>query len=92
VFPNRSFRHSAIYVNVASGIKKPQDLAGKKVGEFAIYGHDAGVWPKGILSDEYGVTPDQCHWIVGRLDWPMKPIDFIPHLHPANVEVKSDPG
>jgi hypothetical protein len=92
VFPNRSFRHSAIYVNVASGIKKPQDLAGKKVGEFAIYGHDAGVWPKGILSDEYGVTSDQCRWIVGRLDWPMKPIDFIPHLHPANVEVKSDPG
>jgi hypothetical protein len=27
VFPNRSFRHSAIYVNVASGIKEPQDLA-----------------------------------------------------------------
>ena len=92
VFPNRSFRHSAIYVNVASGIKKPQDLVGKQVGEFAIYGHDAGVWPKGILSDEYGVTPDQCRWIVGRLDWPMEPIDFIPHLHPANVEVKSDPG
>jgi hypothetical protein len=92
VFPNRSFRHSAIYVNVASGIKKPKDLVGKTVGEFAIYGHDAGVWPKGILSDEYGVTPDQCRWIVGRLDWPLKPIDFIPHLHPANIEVASAPG
>ena len=55
-------------------------------------GHDAGVWPKGILSDEYGVTPDQSRWIVGGLDWPMKPIDFIPHLHPANVEVTWAPA
>ncbi len=44
VFPNRCFRHSAIYTNVDSGIQKPEDLAGKTVGEFAMYGHDAGVW------------------------------------------------
>lgn len=43
VFPNRCFRHSAIYVNTSSSIEKPQDLAGKTVGEFALYGHDAGV-------------------------------------------------
>ena len=89
VFPNRCFRHSAIYINTSSGIKKPQDLAGKTVGEFAVYGHDAGVWPKGILSDDYGVTPDQCRWVVGGLDWPLEPIDFIPHPHPANIEVTS---
>lgn len=91
VFPNRCFRHSAIYVNIASGIKKPEDLAGKTVGEFAMYGHDAGVWPKGILSDEYGVTPDQCRWIVGSLDWPLKPIDFVPQPHPAGIEITSAP-
>lgn len=87
VFPNRCFRHSAIFVNTSSGIAKPQDLAGKTVGELAVYGHDAGVWPKGILSDEFGVTPDQCRWIVGGLDWPMEPVDFIPQPHPANVDV-----
>ena len=87
VFPNRCFRHSAIYVNRASGIARPQDLAGKTVGEFAVYGHDAGVWPKGILADEYGVKPDQCRWVVGGLDWPLAPIDFIPRLHPAGVTV-----
>ncbi|MEH2332426.1 hypothetical protein [Nostoc sp.] len=91
VFPNRCFRHSAIYINKASGIKIPNDLVGKTIGEFAVYGHDAGVWPKGILSDDYGVTPDQCRWIVGTLDWPLKPVDFIPHPHPANVEVEQAP-
>ena len=91
VFPNRCFRHSAIYVNVDSGIRTPGDLAGKTVGEFAMYGHDAGVWPKGILADEHGVTPDQCRWIVGSLDWPLQPIDFVPQPHPANVDVTFAP-
>ncbi len=30
IFPNRAFRHSAIYVNKASGITKPEDLNGKR--------------------------------------------------------------
>jgi 4,5-dihydroxyphthalate decarboxylase len=60
IFPSRDFRHSAIFVNTAAGIEKPADLAGKSIGEFALFGHDAGVWPKGILSDEYGVIVDQC--------------------------------
>ena len=91
VFPNRGFRHSAIYVNVASGIRRPEDLAGKTIGEFALYGHDAGVWPKGILADEFGVKPEQCRWVIGSLDWPLKPIDFVPLPHPANVEVTTAP-
>ena len=48
--------------------------------------------PKGIPSDEYGVTPDQCRWIVGGLDWPLAPIDFIPQPHPANVDMTPAPG
>lgn len=43
VFLARQFRHSAIFVNTASGIEEPRDLAGKTVGEFATYGHDADV-------------------------------------------------
>lgn len=59
VFPNRYFRHSAIYINKESGIR-PEDLAGKTVSELALYGYDAGVILKGMLSDEFGITPDQC--------------------------------
>src|SRR5262249_4842187 len=32
VFPVRAFRHSAIFVNANSGIKKPEDLNGKTIG------------------------------------------------------------
>ncbi len=91
VFPNRQFRHSSIFINTSSGIEKPEDLAGKTIGELAIYGHDAGVWPKGILSDEYGVTPDQCRWLIGGSDFPIEPYDFVPQIHPDNVEIAFAP-
>ena len=54
VFLNRCFRHSAIYINKASGIDRPEDIFGKTVGELAAYGHDAGITAKAILSDEFG--------------------------------------
>ncbi len=88
VFPVRSFRHGAIYVNKASGITRPEDLAGKRIGELALYGHDGGVMPKGILSDDYGVKPEQCRWIVGGIDFPMDPVDFVPHPVPEGIEVE----
>jgi len=91
VFLARAFRHSAIYVNTACGIKTPRDLAGKIIGEFGMYGHDAGVWPKGILSDEFGLKPQQSRWIIGASDWYMKPFDFIPQPHPADVDVQPVP-
>ena len=91
VFPNRAFRHSAIYVNKASGIEKPEDLNGKTIGELALYSHDAGIIPKGILMDEYGFKPETCRWIIGGLDWPMKPIDFVPDTHPSDVQVSRIP-
>jgi 4,5-dihydroxyphthalate decarboxylase len=54
IFPSRFFRHSCIYVNRHSGIAEPKDLIGKRVGtpEFQM---TAGVWIRGILSDEYQV-------------------------------------
>jgi ABC-type nitrate/sulfonate/bicarbonate transport system substrate-binding protein len=88
VFPNRAFRHSAIYVNRASGIERPADLAGKRIGELALYGHDAGVMPKGILADEFGFAPSTARWLIGGIDFPMKPIDFVAQPHPGDVEVE----
>jgi hypothetical protein len=88
VFLNRAFRHAAIYVNKASGITRPEDLAGKRIGELALYGHDAGVMVKGILSDMSGWRAEQSRWIVGGIDFAMEPIAFVPRPVPAGVEVE----
>jgi len=87
VFPVRSFRHSAIYINKAKGIAGPKDLIGKTIGEMALYGHDAGVMAKGMLADEFGVKPDQSRWVVGGIDFPIKPIDWLPKPVPDGLDV-----
>ncbi len=92
VFPNRAFRHSAVYVNKASGIVRPEDLNGKTIGELALYSHDAGLIPKGILAHDYGFKPETCRWIIGGLAWPLKPIDFVPSTHPADIDVSMIPA
>jgi hypothetical protein len=92
VFPNRFFRHASVFINKASGITSPKDLAGKTVGELGTYGHDAGIWAKGIIGEEYGVTPDQYRWIIGGTDHPQAPHAFIPQPHPANVDVSPAPA
>ncbi len=88
VFPNRAFRHGAIYINKGSGIERPADFAGKRIGELALYGHDAGVMPKGIMSDEFGVRPEQSRWLVGGIDFPIDPIDFVAKPVSDGVEVE----
>src|SRR6185436_1146147 len=53
-FPSRFFRHSCIFVSAKSGIRKPRDLKGKRIG-VPEYQMTAPVWIRGILSDDYGV-------------------------------------
>lgn len=92
VFLNRAFRHSAIYINNKSGIERPEDLAGKRIGELALYGHDSGVMPKGILSDDFGFKPETAQWLVGAIDFPMEPVRYVPQPHPDNVKIEWAPA
>jgi len=87
VYPIRFFVQSAIFVNAASGIKEPRDLIGKRLGELFIYGHDAGTWVKGILSDEYGVPARGTSFRVGGLDHPSARWDWVPFKAPPDVQV-----
>lgn len=87
VFPNRIFRHSAIFVNTTCGITRPQDLAGRRVGELHRYGHDAGIWSKGVLGDEYGVDAQSMTHFVGGMDRPNERSDWAPFAAPPEVKI-----
>ncbi|WP_052698060.1 4,5-dihydroxyphthalate decarboxylase [Luteibacter yeojuensis] len=88
VFPNRAFRHGAVYINRHSGIRGVADLAGKRIGELALYGHDSGLVSKGILGDEHGFDPASAQWLIGGIDFPMEPIDFVAHPVPPGIDVR----
>lgn len=67
VFTSKAFRHSEVYVNAASGIERPEDLAGKRVG-VPEYQMTAAVWIRAFLQHDYGVAPGQIHWLTGGLE------------------------
>lgn len=76
VFPSRVFRHSAIYVRADSDIEQPEDLKGKRVG-VGDYQMTAAVWVRGLLMHEYGVTPQDIVWVVGKPIRSIKPPDGV---------------
>jgi 4,5-dihydroxyphthalate decarboxylase len=63
-FVSRCFRHGSIFVAAKSGIAKPADLIGKRIG-VPEYQMTAPVWIRGILQDEYGVAPDSVDYFSG---------------------------
>src|SRR5436190_6205676 len=61
---SKMFRHSCIYVRSDANIREPADLKGKRVGSVK-YSTTGMVWIRGLLSDEYGVQPEDIHWFIG---------------------------
>jgi 4,5-dihydroxyphthalate decarboxylase len=56
------FQHGTILCR-ASHPLTPAELPGKRVGVRA-YAQTTGNWVRGILQNEYGVKPEQMHWVV----------------------------
>jgi 4,5-dihydroxyphthalate decarboxylase len=82
-FVSRIFRHSGIYIRNGAGIRRPQDLRGKRVG-LPEYQITAVVWMRALMQHEYGVTPSEIHWRSGgqeqpgrRERTPLKPIEGV---------------
>jgi len=90
VFPSRAFRHSAIYVRTDRGIASPQDLRGRLVG-LPGYQLTAAVWIRGILQDEYDVTPAELRWRVGGQEQPGRG-EMVRLALPAGIEVEAIPA
>lgn len=88
VFPSRSFRHSCIFVNRDSGIHRPQDLAGKRVGN-PEYQLTACVWIRGILSDHYKVPVSSVTYFRGGEEEPgrteKQAVALPPEIHLENI-------
>jgi ABC-type nitrate/sulfonate/bicarbonate transport system substrate-binding protein len=64
IFPERRFHHGAILYNTQLGIASPRDLEGRRVGVSRGYTVTTGVWARGILQHEYGVSLGKVTWVL----------------------------
>jgi 4,5-dihydroxyphthalate decarboxylase len=69
VFPLRRFRQRDIWVSRASGIERPEELAGKRIG-IARWANSALLWHRALLQHEYGVDLASPDWVRDRPDDP----------------------
>ena len=67
VFPSRVFRHGFITFNRRSGIRRPKDLEGRRIG-VPLYTMTAAVWIRGMLEDDYGVDLSGVTWVQGAVE------------------------
>jgi 4,5-dihydroxyphthalate decarboxylase len=65
IFPLRMQIHPYIFCSASSGIERPEDLKGKRVG-MDQYRLTVGLWARGILQEHYGVRPEDCHWVTSE--------------------------
>ena len=78
VFPDVSFAHLGVQVNVNAGIREPKDLEGKRVGVRG-WGFNPGTWIRGALTDVYGLDLTKVHWVEAEpnslmsVDYPRDP-------------------
>ena len=89
IFPSRFFRHSCIFVSAKSGIRKPEDLKGKRVG-VPEYQMTAPVWIRGILSDDYGVKATDVEHFSGGEEEPGR-TDKLKIALPPSIRLSSIP-
>ncbi|HLG70343.1 MAG TPA: hypothetical protein VK009_07970 [Chloroflexota bacterium] len=85
VFPSRRFMHMEHSIHVDSGIERPEDLVGKRVG-VGEYQQTAALWFRGTMEHDFGVSQFKVHWYMERSEelshggatgfTPMKGISF----------------
>ena len=67
IFTLRTFRHKSIFIRTDRGIEKPEDLRGRTIATPG-YSSTSLTWIRGMIEDEYGVTPQDVTWVVSKKD------------------------
>ncbi len=82
IFTTRRFFHTWILVRRESGIERPEDMRGKRVG-VPEYQQTAALWARGVLQHEFGVDQREMEFWMERLP---------SHSHAHAVEFTPPPG
>jgi 4,5-dihydroxyphthalate decarboxylase len=67
IFLSRVFRYGSLFINTHSGITRPEDLRGRRLG-VPEYGQTATIWMRAILEHEHGVHAREVHWVRGATE------------------------
>jgi 4,5-dihydroxyphthalate decarboxylase len=65
IYTARNYFHTRIWVRKDSGIEKPEDLKGKRIG-VPEYQQTSAIWGRGALQDEWGVKDSDIEWHMER--------------------------
>lgn len=60
----RGLHHGAILYDPASGLRRPKDLEGRKVGVNRGYTVTTGAWARAVLQEEHGVDLSKVTWVL----------------------------
>lgn len=87
VFPSRVFRHSAFYVRSGGKIRRPEDLAGARVG-VPQWSQTAGIYARGYLTASLGIPLSKIRWVQAGVNDPGREEHATLRL-PPDVELRS---
>jgi 4,5-dihydroxyphthalate decarboxylase len=90
IFPSRAFRHTSIFIRTDRGIRRPEDLKGKRVG-VPEYQLTAIVWARMILESEYGVHARDMTWVRGGYEDAGR-IEKLKLELPADIRIEDAPA
>lgn len=85
LFTGRGFLQPGILCATAAGIRRPEDLAGKRVG-VPQYWMTSSVWHRCVLEERHGVRPDAIRWFTAVEE------RFENLVFPPGVSVERLPG
>ena len=87
VFPSRRFRHDSIFVSHSSQATSFEQLANARIG-IPEWCQTAGVWLRGLLSEEHAVDWRSIEWVQGGVNAAGRPVHTDPGL-PAEVSLST---